>query len=109
MSERGSLVLVALPGDYGKPRPALVIQSNVATALPSVVVCPLTTTMRPELPAFRVSIAPSAENGLREPSQVMVDKPVALSRDKIRDTIGRLDAGQMAAVTSAIALLLDIA
>jgi mRNA interferase MazF len=108
MSSRGSLVLVALPGDYGKPRPAVVIQSSAGSDLPSIVVCPLTTTIRPDLPAFRLTIEPSPDNGLQEPSQVMIDKPVTVPRERLRAIIGHLSEQHMASVTSALALLLDI-
>lgn len=108
MTDRGLLVLVALPGDYGKPRPAVVVQSLAGNDLPSVVVCPLTTTVRPDLPAFRLTIEPSTDNGLRELSQVIIEKPVAIPRERLRATIGKLSDQQMLAVTSSLALLLEI-
>lgn len=40
--QRGDLVVVALSGDYGKPRPALVVQSDDFQALPSVTVLRIT-------------------------------------------------------------------
>ena len=39
--QRGDLVVVAMQGDYGKPRPALVIQSGLFDELPTVTVLPL--------------------------------------------------------------------
>jgi mRNA interferase MazF len=42
MTQRGDLVTVSLPGDYGKPRTALVIQSDLLNELDSVVFCPVT-------------------------------------------------------------------
>lgn len=108
MTARGSVVLVALPGDYGKPRPAVVVQSLAGSDLPSVVVCPLTTKIRPDLPAFRMTIEPSADNGLQELSQVMAEKPVAVPRERLRATIGAISSQQMLAVTSALALLLEV-
>jgi mRNA interferase MazF len=82
-------VTVVLPRDYGKPRPALVIQSDLFDEHPSVTVLPLTTDLRPT-PLFRIDIAPSGENGLRAPSQVMVDKPQAAPRAKNRQAHRRL-------------------
>ena len=39
--QRGDLVVVAMQGDHGKPRPALVIQSDLFDELPTVTVLPL--------------------------------------------------------------------
>jgi hypothetical protein len=39
---RGEIVTIGLPGAYGKPRPALVIQSDLFNALGSVTVLPVT-------------------------------------------------------------------
>ena len=36
--KRGDLVTVAVSGDYGKPRPALVVQSDLFAELPTVTV-----------------------------------------------------------------------
>ena len=72
MTQRGDLVTVSLQGDYGKPRPALVIQSDLLTELDSVVLCPVTG--EPRTAAFRVTVEPTAHNGLRALSQVMVDR-----------------------------------
>lgn len=71
--KRGGLLTVALQGDYGKPQPALVIQSDLFDAHPSVTVLPVTSELR-DTPLFRITIEPSTANGLQKPSQVMVDK-----------------------------------
>jgi len=67
------IVTVALAGDYGKPRPAVVIQSERLAATDSLLVCPLTSTQR-DAPLYRLAVAPDAENGLRRASDIMVDK-----------------------------------
>src|SRR5229473_488198 len=80
---RGDLVTVAASGDYGKPRPAVIVQTD---AFPenhaSVVVCQLTSELA-DAPDFRVTIEPKPENGLRFKSQVMADKPVTMRRERI--------------------------
>ena len=43
---RGDLVTVALPGNYGKPRPALVIQSDLFEEHPSVTILPITSELK---------------------------------------------------------------
>ncbi len=53
--ERGDFVVVAVPGDYGKPRPALVVRSGLFAGLPSVTICPFTTTLREDTGLLRLS------------------------------------------------------
>jgi len=90
--EKGDLVIAALPGDYGKPRPALVIQSNLLSELPSTVVCPLTSHIREDIRILRVVIDPTISNGLRERSHIIVDKVTAIPTTKISQKIGKADA-----------------
>ena len=99
---------IALSGDYGKPRPALVIQSDLFDAHSSVTILPVTSELR-EAPLFRIAITPSAANGLRSPSQVMVDKAQTVARAKIGKTMGRLDDEVMVGVNRALAVFLGFA
>jgi mRNA interferase MazF len=101
-------VTIAPPGDYGKPRPALVIQSDLFDAHPSVTILPVTSELR-DVPLFRIAVTPSALNGLRKPSQVMVDKAQTVARTKIGKTIGRLDDEVMLGVNRALAVFLGFA
>jgi mRNA interferase MazF len=105
---RGDLVTIALPGDYGKARPALVVQSNLFAEHPSVTLLPVTGELR-DAPLFRLGVEPSAENGLRKPSQIMVDKAHTLPREKVGAAFGRLKDGTMVAVNRALALFLGFA
>jgi len=105
---RGDLVTVALSGDYGKPRPALIIQSNLFAEHPSITVLPLTSELR-EAPIFRVRILPDLANGLRAPSDVMIDKIHTVARDKIRDTIGFIGDEHLIEIKRAVAVWLGIA
>jgi len=106
--KRGDFVTVALPGDYGKPRPALVIQSDLFEAHPSVTILPVTSELR-EAPLFRIAVEPTWDNGLRRPSQVMVDKPQSIARERVGKTIGRLDDEKMVSVNRALAVFLGFA
>jgi mRNA interferase MazF len=99
---RGDLVIIALPGDYGKPRPALVVQDDAFTDLESVTVLRVTSDLR-NWPLFRITIAPSTENGLARRSQIMVDKAVTAPRGKIGQRIGRVDPQTMRGVDAALA------
>lgn len=105
---RGDLVTVALQGDLGKPRPALVIQSDLFDAHPTIAVLPVTGELR-AAPLFRIAVSPSESNGLLKPSQVMVDKPQSISREKIGAVIGHLDDETMLAVNRALAVFLGFA
>src|SRR5260370_31528593 len=104
---RGDLVVAAFPGDYGKPRPALVIQSNALSQLQSVTVLPLTTDLYP-VALIRINVAPNRSNGLQRRSHIMVDKAATISRTKIGQRIGQLDAETMRAVGVALAHFLDV-
>lgn len=105
---RGELVTVALQGDLGKPRPALVIQSDLFDAHPSVTILPVTSELR-VAPLFRIAVNPNELNGLSKPSEVMVDKPQSISREKVGAVIGHLDDETMLAVNRALAVFLGFA
>ncbi|HXJ84064.1 MAG TPA: type II toxin-antitoxin system PemK/MazF family toxin [Candidatus Methylomirabilis sp.] len=106
---RGDLVLVAVPGDYGKPRPALVIQSDLFNEThASITVAPVTSTIV-DTPLFRVTVEPSRGNGLRLVSQIMVDKITTVRRQRVGQTIGYLEQDIMLRVSRALAFWLGIA
>ncbi|MBV8469894.1 MAG: type II toxin-antitoxin system PemK/MazF family toxin [Burkholderiaceae bacterium] len=105
---RGTLVTVAMQGDFGKPRPALIIQANPFSEHASVTVLPVTGTLV-DAPLLRVTVQPSAENGLQRPSQVMVDKAMTVRRDKIGPALGRIDAQVLQEVERCLAVFLGIA
>ena len=109
MTKRGQFVTVVLAGDYGKPRPALVVQSNLFAELPSFVVCPLTTTLRDDADLLRIPVDPSPVNGLRQLSQIAVDKITVVPASKIGNTIGTADDVLMLRVNRALALLIGLA
>ena len=102
------MVTVALPGTYGKPRPALVVQADKFSDLYSLTVLPLTTEVL-DAPFFRIGVLPSDDNGLRAPSQIMVDKASTIPRDKVSGPIGTLGLAELLAVDRALALFLGLA
>jgi len=106
MTKRGGLFTVSLPVDYGKPRPALVIQNDLLNELDSLVLCPVSSDLRTA--DFRVTVEPSAVNGLRQTSQVMVDKLSTLPRSKVGETFGRLEIEKMRAVDRAMMLVIGV-
>jgi mRNA interferase MazF len=107
--KRGDVVTVAATGDYGKPRPAVIVQTDaLPTEHASVVVCQMTSDGS-EAPDFRVAIEPTEQNGLRVRSQVMADKPVAVRRDRVGKRIGRLDDKDIARLNIALAFVMGLA
>jgi len=106
---RGDVVIVAAPGDYGKPRPAIIVQTDAfPEAHSSVVICQMTSEVV-DAPDFRVTIDPSAENGLQLRSQVMADKPVTVRRRRIGQIIGRLSERDIGRLNIALAFVMGLA
>ena len=106
--KRGELVRVAIPGDYGKPRPALIIQSDAFSEHGSITVLRLTNETT-DAPLFRITIEPNEDNGLQKRSQVMIDKAYTVPRGKIGQPIGRLTDREMSDVSRALALFFGFA
>jgi mRNA interferase MazF len=106
--KRGDVVLCSAPGDYGKPRPALVVQSDLFNPThASVTLCPITSEVI-SAPLFRLSIPPARDNGLRKPSQIMMDKITSQPLKRIGKVIGKLGTEQMNHVDRALKLWLNL-
>lgn len=106
---RGDVVTVAATGDYGKPRPAIIVQTD---AFPethaSVVICQMTSDLS-DAPDFRITIDPSNANGLRARSQIMADKPVTVRRERIGQALGRLNSDDVRRLNVALAFVMGLA
>jgi mRNA interferase MazF len=106
---RGDVVVVAASGDYGKPRPAVIVQTD---AFPethaSVVICQLTSELV-DAPDFRITIDPRDTNGLKARSQIMADKPVTVRRARIGQSIGRLEDDDLGRLNVALAFVMGLA
>lgn len=103
---RGDVVLCAAPGDYGKPRPAVVVQSDLFNPThASITLCPITSELI-DAPLFRLDVLPSKDNGLRKHSQVIVDKITSQPRRRIGAVVGRLSVQQLQTLDRALALWL---
>lgn len=106
--QRGDIVLVVASGDYGKPRPAVIVQSDLFNEThASLTVCPVTSAIV-DAPLFRVSLEPSRENGLERKSQIMVDKIQTLRRDRIRGRLGAMGPDSMERMEVALRLWLRL-
>ena len=107
--KRGDLVIVSAPGDYGKPRRAVIVQSDVFNEThASIVVC-LITSERQHAPLFRIDVQPSETTGLTVTSQIMVDKIVALRRERIAQHVGHLNDETMVRLNRSLALFIGLA
>lgn len=106
---RGEIWTVAGGPDYaGKPRPVVILQSDRFEALPSVTVCPFTTSPT-EAPLLRLTVAPNDDNGLREVSRIMIDKIATVRRSKFGARIGRLADEDIVRLNRAVLVFLGLA
>lgn len=101
--KRGDIVTVALSGDYGKPRPAVVVQ-NDKVSLDSLILCLITSDVKTS--QFRVFVEPSKETGLQKISQVMTDKIMTIPKSKIGKPCGFLSAEKMKEIEKSLLLVL---
>lgn len=99
---------IAMQGDFGKPRPALIIQANLFETSATVTVLPITSKII-AAPLLRIHILPDEENGLQKASQVMVDKVMTVKRDKVKPAFGQLDSEKLIEVDRCLAIFLGIA
>lgn len=106
--KRGDLVTVAVSGDFGKPRPALILQSDRFDETGTVTVLLVSGTLQ-DTPLIRLTVQPTPENGLRVVSQVMVDKAMSVKRERVGSPFGRLDDETMLSITRSLAVFLGIA
>ena len=104
---RGDVIVVTLPGDFGKPRPAAIIQSDRLEGLDTVVVCPFTTSVSEEV-TLRPIIEPDTINGLRVRSQAMVEKLTTFRLKRVTTPIGRLSDADILRVDQSIRFVLDL-
>ena len=107
--KRGDIVVVSAAGDYGKPRPAAIIQENLFNETHASILVGLLTTDIQEAPFSGLNIDPSDDNGLKKRSQIMVDKIVAMRRERISSTIGKIDDDTLIRVNRSLALILGLA
>ncbi|MGO4402974.1 type II toxin-antitoxin system PemK/MazF family toxin [Bosea sp. RAF48] len=105
--KRGDLVTVALGGDFGKPRPALIVQADPFDLTATVTLLLMSSDIV-DAPLIRLTVEPDATNGLRLASQIMVDKAMTVRRDRIGQAFGYLDPETMITVNRSLALFLGL-
>ncbi len=106
---RGAIVVLAAKGAYvGKPRPAVVVQSDAFNAAhASITICPITSDCV-DAPLFRVALPPGDRTGLRVASQAMVDKVSSVPRGAVDLVIGACDALHLEQIDEALRRWLDL-
>ncbi len=104
---RGDLVSVAMSGDFGKPRPSLVIQSDLFAETGTVTVLLVSATLV-DAPLIRITVEPTPDNGLHKVSQVMVDKAMSVKRERLSRPFGRLDDETLLSVSRSLAVFLNL-
>ena len=106
--KRGAIVLVAARGAYtGKPRPAIVVQSDLFNPThSSVTICPVTSDCV-DAPLFRIPLPPGTRTGLKSVSQVMIDKVVSVPRTNVKGEIGECNSAELAAIGDGLRIWLS--
>jgi mRNA interferase MazF len=106
---RGEIYTAAARGPYtGKPRPVVILQDDRFDATASVTVCPFTTNPV-EAPLLRLPIDPSEDNGLEQPSQLMVDKVTTVPRSSLGERLGKLRDEELVALNRSLIVFLGLA
>lgn len=108
LMDRGDIVTCVLNRDYGKPRPAIIVQSDLFNPTHgSITVCPITSYLI-DAPLFRITLLPNEFNGLIKQSQIMVDKIVSIKSEKITQKIGELSFDEISKLNNTLKLWLNL-
>ncbi|PZR37448.1 type II toxin-antitoxin system PemK/MazF family toxin [Caulobacter segnis] len=107
--KRGDIWTVSGGKDYAsKPRPVVIVQDDNFETTDSVSVCGLTTDQS-DAPLFRPPVEPSAGNGLRVTSRMMIDKITTVPKSKVGEHIGRLGDEDVVRLNRAMMVFLGLA
>jgi mRNA interferase MazF len=110
MIRRGDIVTVAAPGDFGKPRPAVVIQADELTQAGSTgtILALITSTLR-DAPLIRLTIAADEISGLQKTSQIQTNRIVSVRTERIGQRIGQLTKEQVRDLDRLLSLAIGLA
>ena len=105
--KRGNFITVVTQGDFGNPRPALIIQADQFAELVTVTVL-LVTSLINDAPLLRITVQPDTHNGLEKISQVIIDKIMTIKQEKIGNVIGIASDELMLAINRALIVFLGV-
>lgn len=107
---RGDIVTVAAPGDFGKPRPAVVIQGDALnSADPDSTILALITSRLRDAPLLRLTLEPSEANGLKITSQIQTHRIVTVRNERLGGVIGRLSDSEQVELNRLLAVAIGLA
>ena len=95
-------------GYASKPRLVVIVQDDAFAERDSVTVC-LITTEPADLPVFRIPVEPTADNGLRAVSRLMVDKVTTVQRSRLGQRIGCLTDDDLLRLNRSLLVFLGLA
>ena len=95
-------------GYASKPRPVVIVQDDAFAERDSVTVC-LITTDPADLPVFRIPVEPTADNGLRAVSRLMVDKVTTVPKSRLGQRIGCLTDDDLLRLNRSLLVFLGLA
>ncbi len=107
--KRGDFVTVAMQGDFGKPRPALIIQADQFNETHATFTVLLVSSELVAAPLFRITVSPDERNGLQKTSQLMVDKIMTVKRERLGTSFGSAGDDVMLAVNRSLTVFLGLA
>jgi mRNA interferase MazF len=107
--KRGDIYSICAPGEFGKPRPAVIVQTDALNRqqFSSVIICPFTGAIT-DAPLFRILVEPTPANGLTKKSQIMVDKVLAVPVKRIGEHIGQINDEQILQLNRTLAFVIGI-
>ena len=109
---RGDIHWIEFPASSAREqagrRPAIIVQSESASALPTVFVVPLTSNLRASRFSGTFEVEASANNGLQARSVVLAFQLRAIDRNRVGERLGSLDARNLAALDSLVRSLLSL-
>ena len=101
--KRGDVVICAAPAEYGKPRPAVVVQSGLFNGTHSSVVVCLITSHLEDAPLFRIPVPAGKATGLKTQLTRSSQSPGI----GLPGSSGALAAGHLKEVDNALRLWLE--
>lgn len=94
--------------DAGKIRPVIVVQTDLLNQVhPSTVICPITTSVKPDAKILRVHLK-KAKFGLKEDCDIMIDQVRAIDNKRLVKKIGKVDPQTVSRIRENLKIILDL-